>query len=90
MAFPPPYLNKKVSLSAAGHAAVGNYVYNNVSSNRGVYSNLYRPEGPYLSNVTSDVYDVNFVNNQYLSDYYVQNASYLNWIILHWPMILET
>jgi len=67
---------KKVSLSAAGHAAVGNYVYNNISSNRGVYSNLYRPEGPYLSNVTSDVYDVNFVNNQYLSDYYVQNASY--------------
>jgi len=68
--------NKKISLSAAGHAAVGNYVYNNISSNRGVYSNLYRPEGPYLSNVTTDVYDVNFVNNQYLSDYYVQNASY--------------
>jgi len=67
---------KKISLSAAGHAAVGNYVYNNISSNRGVYSNLYRPEGPYLSNVTTDVYDVNFVNNQYLSDYYVQNASY--------------
>lgn len=67
---------KKLSLSAAGHAAIGNYVYNNVSSNRGVYSNLYRPEGPYLSNVTSDVYDVNFANNQYLSDYYVQNASY--------------
>jgi TonB-dependent starch-binding outer membrane protein SusC len=67
---------KKVSLSAAGHAAVGNYVYNNISSNRGVYSNLYRPEGPYLSNVTSDVFDVNFTNFQYLSDYYVQNASY--------------
>jgi iron complex outermembrane receptor protein len=67
---------KKLSLATAGHAAVGNYVYNNISSNRGVYSNLYRPEGPYLGNVTSDVFDVNFNNNQYLSDYYVQNASY--------------
>ncbi|MCK9423495.1 MAG: TonB-dependent receptor [Bacteroidales bacterium] len=67
---------KKLSLAAAGHAAVGNYIYNNISANRGVYSNLYRSEGPYLSNVTSDVYDVNFVNNQYQSDYYVQNASY--------------
>lgn len=67
---------KKLTFSAAGHAAVGNYMYNNVSSNRGVYSNLYRPEGPYLGNVTSDVFDVNFNNQQYLSDYYIQNASY--------------
>ena len=67
---------KKLSLATAGHAAVGNYVYNNISSSRGVYSNLYRPEGPYLGNVTSDVFDVNFTNFQYLSDYYVQNASY--------------
>jgi iron complex outermembrane receptor protein len=67
---------KKLTLSAAGHAAIGNYMYNNVSSNRGAYSNLYRPEGPYLGNVTSDVTDVNFENQQYLSDYYVQNASY--------------
>jgi iron complex outermembrane receptor protein len=47
-----------------------------VSANRGVYANLFRPEGPYLGNVTTDVYDVNFNNQQYLSDYYVQNASY--------------
>lgn len=67
---------KKWTLSAAGHAAVGNYVYNNVSSNRGVYSNLYRPEGPYLGNVTSDVFDVDFEQPQYLSDYYVQNGSF--------------
>jgi TonB-linked SusC/RagA family outer membrane protein len=67
---------KKLVLSAAGHAAIGNYMYNNNASSRGVYSNLYRPEGPYLGNITTDVYDVNFVNNQYLSDYYIQNASY--------------
>ena len=67
---------KKLTLATAGHAAIGNYMYNNGSANRGVYSNLYRPEGPYLGNVTSDVTDVNFVNQQYLSDYYIQNASY--------------
>jgi iron complex outermembrane receptor protein len=67
---------KKLTLATAGHAAIGNYMYNNVSSTRGVYSNLYRPEGPYLGNVTSDVFDVDFNNPQYLSDYYIQNASY--------------
>lgn len=67
---------KKWSLSAAGHAWLGNYVYNNVQANRGVYSNLFRPEGPYLGNVLSDVDDINFVNQQFLSDYYVQNASF--------------
>jgi TonB-linked SusC/RagA family outer membrane protein len=67
---------KDWALDLAGHAGLGNYVYNNVEANRGVYSNLYRPEGPYLGNVTTTVFDVNFNNNQYLSDYYVQNASY--------------
>ena len=67
---------KMWSLSAAGHAAVGNYVYNNVSSDRGVYSQLYHAEGPYLANVTSDVFDVNFENQQFLSDYYVQKGDY--------------
>jgi len=67
---------KKWSLAAAGHAMIGNYVYNNVQANRGVYNNLFRPEGPYLGNVTTDVYDINFVNQQYLSDYYVQDASF--------------
>ena len=67
---------KQWTLGAAGHAAFGNYVYNNVSANRGVYSNLYRSEGPYLSNVTSDVYDVNFETQQFLSDYYVQRGDY--------------
>jgi TonB-linked SusC/RagA family outer membrane protein len=67
---------KNWALNFSGHAGLGNYVYNNVEANRGVYSNLYRPEGPYLSNVTNTVFDVNFNNNQYLSDYYVQQASY--------------
>ncbi len=67
---------KKLTFAFAGHAAFGNYVYNNVQANRAVYSNLYRPEGPYLGNVSTDIYDIQFENQQYLSDYYVQNASF--------------
>ncbi|MCX6282174.1 MAG: TonB-dependent receptor [Bacteroidetes bacterium] len=67
---------KKWSLAASGHANIGNYMYNNVEANRGVYANLYRPEGPYLGNVATSVTNTGFVNQQYLSDYYVQNASF--------------
>jgi TonB-dependent starch-binding outer membrane protein SusC len=68
---------KQWSLAAGGHAQVGNYMYDNNASNRGVWNNLYRPEGPYLGNVTNAVYATNFTNQQYLSDFYVQNASFL-------------
>jgi len=67
---------KNWDFSFSGRANFDNYVYNNVSSMNGVYDRLYRPEGPYLSNITTDVLDAGFVNPQYLSDYYVQNASF--------------
>jgi TonB-dependent starch-binding outer membrane protein SusC len=62
--------------SFAGRASLGNYMYNNVSSMNGELSRLYRAEGNYLSNITHDAFDVNFGNAQYLSDYYIQNASF--------------
>ena len=67
---------KQWALAAGGHAEIGNYMYNNNDANRGVWNNLYRPEGPYLANVTTSVYSTNFTNQQYLSDFYVQNASF--------------
>ncbi len=67
---------KEWSFSFAGRAQFGNYIYNNVSSNNGELSRLYRPEGPYLSNVTTDAFDANFYAPQYFSDYYVKNASF--------------
>ncbi len=60
----------------SGRANLGNYVYNNISSENGVWERLYRPEGPYLSNVSSYVYNTNFENPEYLSDYYIQDASF--------------
>lgn len=67
---------KKWELYFAGRADFGNYVYNNVSSENGVYQRLYRAEGPYLGNITSDVLDINFVAPQYLSDYFIQDGSF--------------
>jgi len=60
----------------SGRANFGNYVYNNVASENGVYERLYRPEGPYLGNIANYVYQTNFQNPEYLSDLYIQNASF--------------
>jgi iron complex outermembrane receptor protein len=57
-------------------ANLGNYVYNNVASNRGVGRAILDPAN-FLSNGFRDVLTTNFANNQYFSDYYVKNASFL-------------
>ena len=61
-------------------ASIGNYMYNGVAASNlnvgsgGVYSSL-----GYLSNKVMSAFDTNFTgkSNDYLSDYYVQNASFL-------------
>ncbi len=60
--------------SFAGRANVGNYVYNNLQSGTS-YANLYHPTG-YLGNVNAIATYLDFNNPQYLSDYFVQNASF--------------
>lgn len=56
--------------------SVGNYIYNNVWSDMGVYRNIINPVG-FLQNASPNVLQTNFENNQFFSDYYVQNASFL-------------
>ena len=67
---------KNWEFSFSGRANFNNYVYNNVNSDYGVYRFLYHPEGPYLGNITRAVTNTGFVNPQYLSDYYIENASF--------------
>ena len=55
-------------------AYMGNYVYNNVASNLGTYSEVTRGS-PY--NLHSSVLKTGFVTPQYFSDYYVERASFL-------------
>jgi len=67
---------KNWNFSFSGRANFGNYMYNNIASENSVYERLYRPEGPYLGNITTSVYETDFVNPQFLSDYYIQDASF--------------
>ncbi len=61
--------------SFSGRASIGNYVYNNVNSNSAFYNNL-QVNGRFTGNTTTDIYNTNFQNPQYFSDYYVEDASY--------------
>lgn len=56
--------------------SIGNYMYDNVNSNMGVYRQLVNPLG-FIANGTKDYLNTQFVNNQYFSDYYIKNASFL-------------
>ena len=80
---------KNWELFFSGRANFGNYMYNNVSSENGVYQRLYRAEGPYLSNVTSDVTEIGFVAPQYLSDYFIQDASFFKMDVISLSYLLE-
>ena len=55
-------------------AYTGNYVYNNVASNLGSYAEVTRAS-PF--NLHASVLETDFTTPQYLSDYYVEDASFL-------------
>lgn len=60
-------------------AHLDNYLYNNVASSTGTIRNVLNPLN-FLSNGSTDVLATNFSGNgsqYYLSDYYIQNASFL-------------
>ena len=67
---------KKWTFSTVLRANVGNYMYNNVEANLGVERGVLNPIG-ILDNATTNIYATGFFNNQYFSDYYIQNASFL-------------
>ena len=68
---------KNFDLSVSTRASLGNYIYNNVASSKSIPSNL--TTMPFLTNIHSDYYNThfqNFTDNNLLSDYYVQDASF--------------
>ncbi len=66
---------KQWTLGIAGHASFGNYVYNNFFSNSGVLRAINNPLR-YLQNASVNYLSTTFSNNQYLSDYYIENGSF--------------
>lgn len=69
---------KNWDLSFALRASIGNYAYNNVQSNREAWggSAMYDQSG-FLKNRLESAKHTDFFEARYLSDYYVQNASFL-------------
>ena len=70
---------KKWNAGFVMRANVGNYVYNNVASNTGTLRNIINPIG-FINNGSTDYLNTSFSGSgdkYFLSDYYVQNASFL-------------
>lgn len=66
---------KDFDFSFSGRLSLGNYTYNNVLSDRARYSNIFNTNG-FLNNVPSAIDDTRFSNAQYLSSYYIEDASF--------------
>lgn len=68
------FRHKNWDASFSGRASVGNYIYNNVDS-QNFLSGLVSPLG-FVSNATTDILDKRFNNAQFLSDAFIENASF--------------
>lgn len=73
------YMNFIYKNWAAGfgmRGSFGNYMYNNVNSQYANFTNIDGSKN-YLNNLTYDYFNTEFVKPQYLSDYYVTDASFI-------------
>jgi iron complex outermembrane receptor protein len=76
MGFSSYYRYKDFDFTFSGRINIGNYVYNNMKSTSGTYSDLYNPS-EFLNNITTDIYESKFTSPCYNSDYYIENGSFL-------------
>ena len=67
---------KRLSVSAAFRASLGNYVYNAMAVNTGALETM-KYSAPQLSNLHSSYLETGFKTRQFYSDHYVENASFL-------------
>lgn len=77
--FSPSLTYKKWNAGFVMRANVGNYVYNNVASSTGTLRNIINPIG-FINNGSTNYLETFFSGSgdkYFLSDYYVQNASFL-------------
>lgn len=77
MGFQTSFTYKKVDFGFNLRANIGNYMYNNVNSNRAQYNLLQATEA--LGNLPTSVLESGFneTSNVLISDYYMENASFL-------------
>ena len=67
---------QKWALNFVVRANIGNYMYNNTASGLAVTRSILNPNS-FLENAPSSVLKSSFANNQYFSNYYLENASFL-------------
>ena len=67
---------QKWTLSTSLRANIGNYVYNGMAMNTGAW-NTVSYNSSQLNNLNRSYLKTGFTSRQYLSDYYVENASFL-------------
>jgi iron complex outermembrane receptor protein len=65
----------KFTLGLTGHGMLGNYLYNNYNSGNAVLRTIQNPI-QFVNNASVNYLQTTFSNNQYLSDYYIENASF--------------
>ena len=66
---------KNWNAALSGHASIGNWVYNNVASDTEMLADLWTNQ--FVSNRVASAPTSMFSQAQYLSDYYLQDGSYL-------------
>jgi TonB-linked SusC/RagA family outer membrane protein len=70
---------KQFSLGASAHGQLGVYVYNQYAAGSGILSAIKNPIN-FVGNASPSVLETGFLsngNNEFLSDYYIQNGSFL-------------
>jgi iron complex outermembrane receptor protein len=68
----------KLSAGLTGHGAIGNYMYNQYNAGSGILSVLKNPIS-FVGNASRSYLETGFrnnSNNQFLSDYFIENASF--------------
>jgi len=67
---------KRFTLNAVLRANTGNYVYNSLAGNLANFANSRTSTG-FVGNLPAGVRDTGFITQQILSDYYVENGSFI-------------
>jgi TonB-dependent starch-binding outer membrane protein SusC len=75
MGFSTAFNYKNFSLGFAGHASLGNYLYNQYNATNGLLRNAKNPL-LFTGNVARNYLETGFTNARYNSDYYIENASF--------------
>ena len=76
MGFSTSLRYKEWTLGTSLRANIGNYVYNGMSMNTGAFGTM-SYNSYQLNNLNKSYLETGFQSRQYLSDYYVENASFL-------------